>query len=289
VSIVFPGLFQAAHDASRKGERGYAWLTALRLAFAVLAAILGVLPVIMWDRVDIPVLGVAVGFLGVILVEYSLVQGKPHVTWHEAGKLADSVEGYAWRYVAGGWPFTIGDTEADAFFVEKMESLRHEAEKIRLPSTTGEAITAEMQAHRKASLEDRRKAYLADRIEGLQRRYHGLHSKNTRHANWWRLVLFFGQIVGFCAALARAYNLMHVNVAGIFAALVAAGVAWLGVKQHDACAHMYSNASHELGIHLTRLREAKSEQEWATMVSGAEEAISRAQAQWLAFSATLWP
>ena len=81
----FPGLFEAADGASRKGERSYAWLTALRLAFAVLAAVLGVVPVLSWGKIDVSALGVAAGFLGVVLVEYNLILGKPHAAWHDAG------------------------------------------------------------------------------------------------------------------------------------------------------------------------------------------------------------
>ena len=68
---------------------------------------------------------------------------------------------------------------------------------------------------------------------------------------------------------------------GILAAFIAAGTAWVAVKQFSPLASAYSVATKELAVQASKL-EMVAEPEWSLFVADAEEAISREHTTWLA-------
>jgi hypothetical protein len=84
------------------------------------------------------------------------------------------------------------------------------------------------------------------------------------------------------AALGRATGFIQFDLAGIVAALGAAFVAWLSLKQHESLARAYSYAANELALAATRLQSVQGEAEWSVEVDNAEEAVSREHTMWRA-------
>jgi hypothetical protein len=93
-------------------------------------------------------------------------------------------------------------------------------------------------------------------------------------------------VVGIVLASLQLAGRLKIDLAGIFAALVASGAAWLLLKQHAQLAAAYQAASVDLALQQDLLL-ATTEPDWAEAVSAAEKAISREHTMWLASRGTL--
>ena len=82
------------------------------------------------------------------------------------------------------------------------------------------------------------------------------------------------------AAIALGRN-EPLDFAGIIAAMVASGAAWLALKQYSQLTSAYRVAAGELAIQADVLNTV-NEAEWPQAVADAEEAISREHTMWLA-------
>lgn len=71
------------------------------------------------------------------------------------------------------------------------------------------------------------------------------------------------------------------DLAGLMAAIIAAGGAWVGVKQFAPLAAAYSIAAMELAIQADKLKNIP-ESDWPVVAADAEEAISREHTMWIA-------
>ena len=92
---------------------------------------------------------------------------------------------------------------------------------------------------------------------------------------------------GVFAALLRAIGVVRIDLAGIAAAIAAAAVAWLSLKQHESLARAYAYAAIELALATTRLQNVTDEEEWSSEVDNAESAISREHTMWRANRTTI--
>ena len=81
-------------------------------------------------------------------------------------------------------------------------------------------------------------------------------------------------MVAVVLAAGRVFGSWSVDAAGILAAFIAAGTAWVAVKQFSPLASAYSVATKELAVQASKL-EMVAEPEWSLFVADAEEAISR--------------
>ena len=137
------------------------------------------------------------------------------------------------------------------------------------------------------TLDERRRAYISERIDGQRRWYESKALHNQKSARRWRLALVAIESAGVLAALLRAIGLIRIDLAGIAAAIAAAGVAWLSLKQHESLARAYAYAALELALASTRLQSVIDEEEWASEVDKAESAISREHTMWRASRTTI--
>jgi hypothetical protein len=285
-----PGLFQEADRASLEGQHRYIRLTGWRLILAVAAPIMAAATITVGRNFDIAALGTALAFAAAAALEQSLIQAKPDRAWYDGRAVAESVKTLTWRYAvcADPFPVSLGGT-ADGLFNQELLLLLKDAPENSLHSTQAPAISAAMRALRGRDLPARRRAYLAGRIIDQQGWYARKADFNRHRARQWRWLLFTLEILGIGGALARAFGVIHTDLTGIVAAMVAAGVAWLGVKQHDSLARAYTFASHELSTIHSRLERPMSEEQWAGEVRDAEEAISREHTMWRASRSALLP
>jgi hypothetical protein len=286
-----PGLFQEADRASLNGQRRYVRLTGWRLILAITAAALAVPTVMLPHRINVTVLGTALAFFGAAVLEQGLLREKPDHDWYDGRAVAESAKTLSWRYAVGAEPFpvTLSAETADRQFNEQVLLLLNDAPEGSLRPTQAPAISAEMRVLRSEGFEQRRLAYLQERIIDQQAWYARKAEYNRYRARLWRWLLFTLELLGIVAALAKAFSLLDVDITGVLAAMVASGVAWLGVRQHDSLARAYTFASHELSTIRSRLERPMTEPEWAAEVRDAEEAISREHTMWRASRSSLLP
>lgn len=90
-----------------------------------------------------------------------------------------------------------------------------------------------------------------------------------------------GEVVSLLLAAARIFGGWEVDLAGLCAAVVASGAAWVALKQFTTLASAYSTTAAELALQASRL-EVVEEVDWSVKVVDAEEAISREHTLWLA-------
>ena len=82
--------------------------------------------------------------------------------------------------------------------------------------------------------------------------------------------------------LLRAFATIEADYLSLFAATAASANAWVQMRQHRTLATSYGVAAQELGLARAAVSSAASEDEWARVVSDAEDAVSREHTMWLA-------
>ncbi|MFJ1457564.1 DUF4231 domain-containing protein [Nocardia sp. N2S4-5] len=281
----YPGLFQAADQASTDGQKSYLRALRLQLSLAVLAAASAAFTVRIGDsRTDIAAVITALAFVCALAVDVAVLQRAPGKSWYEGRALAESVKTLSWRYAIAAQPFprTMPDDEADKLFVDRVSLIQRDLPAVAIQPTTAPAITDRMRRLRHAPLNERREAYLHNRITDQQFWYATKAQYHRRRAGRLQALVLMFEVVGVAGALAKAFGVVDFDLAGIIAATVAALAAWSTARQHSSTATAYVIASHELSVISELLRNQQDEQRWATAASDAEEAISREHTLWRA-------
>ncbi|MBB5956789.1 hypothetical protein FHS29_003382 [Saccharothrix tamanrassetensis] len=278
-----PGLFEAADAASLDGQRRYVRTVRLRLVLAVLAAVFGVFS---WTvgRIDLAAIGTAIALAAVTVTEVNLKSTRPEDRWYDGRALAESAKSLAWKFSVGGAPFGKAGPEdaAERGFIEQLGSLLEEAPTTAITPSKRPVVTDAMRALRAADLATRKEVYLRERIVDQQDWYAGKARRNERQAGWWRTSLLTIEVAGICAALARAVGAVRIDLAGVVAAVIAAGTAWMSLRQLSTLARAYTFAANELGIVRGRLELVDEEEAWSAEVADAEDAVSREHTMWRA-------
>lgn len=278
-----PGLFEAADTASLDGQRRYVRSVRLRLLLAVVAAATGAIPLHV-GRLDVAAIGTAVALAAVTVTELNLKSSRPEDRWYDGRTLAESAKSLAWKFSAGGRPFEkVGDEHANELrFIRQMHKLLEDAPTTSIRPSQRPVVTEAMRALRAAPLATRKAAYLESRIGDQQRWYAARAARSERQAGFWRAGLLTIEVVGICAALAKAVDVVRIDLAGVVAALIAAGTAWVSLRQLSTLARAYTFVANELAIVRSRLELVEDEAAWAGEVADAEDAISREHTMWRA-------
>lgn len=278
-----PGLFQVADAMSMRGQRDYLRALRARLVLAVIAAACGVFAVKV-GRVDVAAVGTGVALLVMLLVEQHFRGSSPETRWYDGRALAESAKSMGWRFAVGGSPFPLGGDErkVELRFIEQMGELLKDGPNSGIIPPDRPTVSAAMRALRASDLATRKKTYIADRISDQQTWYAAKADTNDRRARQSQQVLYTFAFLGIIAAFARAFGLIGFDLAGVAAALIAAGAAWAGTKQYSTLGRAYAYASTELGIVKDRLALVADEPTWAAEVADAEEAVSREHTMWRA-------
>ncbi|WP_433167167.1 DUF4231 domain-containing protein [Kribbella sp. CA-247076] len=280
-----PQLFRAADTASLAGQKEYLRLTRARLLLVVGAALCGV---ISW-RVgagDIDVLGLIalLLFIAALLLELLLWTRHPERDWYDGRAVAESVKTLAWKFAAGGEPFplSMSTAEAEGALLNLLKELRNDYPQLNFRPISGSNLSPWMRNVRSSDLDDRRRMYMADRVRDQQNWYQKKHDENRRWATRWRVSLITLEFLGAAAALLEALTQLGVLLTPALAAAVGAIVAWLQTKQHDQVARAYGTTVVDLANALDKLEMATSEADWAREMNDTEDAISREHTLWLA-------
>lgn len=282
-----PGLFQDTDAASIAAQRRFLRASRSRLLLLVAAAACGALGARTGRGAGLAAAGVAAALIGAVLVEAWLITARAERTWYDGRALAESAKTLAWRYAVAGAPFDrpMSDQAAEQRLAGLLSTLVQDAPGPGIRSGPLPQVTDPMRELRAADLDRRRQVYLAERIESQARWYSSKARWNHARAARWRLALLATESAGVIVVVVGPGDL-GVNLAGVVAAVVAAGVAWLSLKQHESLSHAYAYAANELSMARSRLGSVGLESEWAVEVDNAERAISREHTMWRAFRST---
>jgi SMODS and SLOG-associating 2TM effector domain 3/SMODS and SLOG-associating 2TM effector domain 1 len=285
-----PELFRLADATSQTGQRRFMQATSSRLALAIAAAVCGTLSyLVKIGAVEILSIAAAAAFAVAFLIEIWLLSEAPDRRWFDGRALAESAKTLTWRYAVGGSPFPLSQGDADHYFIEQLAELLNDAGTTNIFPSAQPATSAPVSELRRRSLEHRRERYLRERILEQQQWYAQKAHYNARRAGYWRLALIILELAGVVVAALKAFGVIHIDLTSIVSTVLGVGVAWLAVKQHEATAHAYRLASHELWLISARLRTVENEESWAAEVADAEEAISREHTMWRAARAVHEP
>lgn len=283
--VDLPGLFEAADAASLEGQRRYVTAIRLSLILAVVAAITGVVSWTVGTRgMDLAAFGTAVALIGITGTELYVSTVRPADQWYDGRAFAESAKSLAWRYSVGGIPFAKeGDEdEVQRRFGAQMAQLLVDVPETSVKPSERPVVTERMAALRASDLPTRKAAYLESRIKDQQRWYAAKAKQNGKLAGRWRVALLVIEGVGIVAALVKAFGVVRLDLAGIVAAVIAAGTAWASLRQFSTLARAYTFAAHELAIARIRLDLVHNEDIWAAEVADSEEAVSREHTMWRA-------
>ncbi len=229
----------------------------------------------------------AVAFVTGALLETALLTIGPQRTWYEGRALSESVKTLAWRYAMRATPFDDPPSEsggADAILSQRFRDLVSDFQSLQLVPVQRDAheITEWMRSTRSADLGQRRREYLAYRIDDQRAWYASKVRGNHRAANAWSIGMVGVQSVGVVVAVLRAATVIRVDLLGVIAAVTVAVVAWLETRQHATLAQTYSVAAHELSSIRPLLDREVDDGSWSKLVDDAEMAISREHTSWRA-------
>ncbi|WP_081633989.1 DUF4231 domain-containing protein [Terracoccus sp. 273MFTsu3.1] len=276
-----PDLHDGADRASTDGQNQFIGTTRAKLTAAILAAALSA-AIRPGPLEKTLAFAVGIAFLIVFVLEAWIWATNPVRAWYDGRALAESAKTMAWRYAVGAEPYPIQDETSTTRLVTDLGALLSDAPETELHPSSKDPISDGMRAVRASPLDQRRTIFLRDRINQQRSWYSNKASISRSRARQWRFGLLVTEAIGIAIAFARAFGATDIDLAGIAAALVGAGAAWLGIRQHETVSRAYAFASHELAIAGERLKAIDEEETWAKAVADAEEAISREHTMWRA-------
>lgn len=255
----------------------------IRLVGATFAAVGGAFSFVV-AGVDLWAFTALAGFVAALGAEIYITIEHPEKAWYQARAGAESVKTLSWRYAVGADPFfeSLSTAEADNLFRARVSQVaRQVSESVSLPEEDASSPTPEMQALRTASVTTRRDVYLRDRTQKQRDWYSKKAGDNRLASKRWRSFLLLAELIAVVLAAGRLFGGWTIDAAGILAAGIAAGAAWLALKQHTTLRAAYALTAAELEKQIASLRAAE-DSVWPTAVADAEEAISREHTMWLA-------
>jgi hypothetical protein len=279
-----PALYHAADKASRIGRRNYIRIAVARLTLLVLGATFGAFA-FTWRHTDIIAFVVVVLISAGFLMQRDHLQGKSWMAWREGEVIRARVASLAWRYAVGASPFSVAaepgaEEEAEDRLRDAQARLLEHASPGSVTAEPGAAISEGMRTLRGATLEQRKRAYLTDRVAREQQKYRDLVRRERRRMSRLWVTFSVLEFLCVCTAIVRGLDLISFNLPGILAAVVAVGAVWLNVKQYDKLVEDCTFASNRLNIHLIGLDRAVSEREWVREAGNAEDIISGEYTKW---------
>ncbi|WP_307372601.1 DUF4231 domain-containing protein [Microbacterium sp. W4I4] len=281
-AMELPGVHDAADQASGTGQRTYLALSAIRLISLLVAALAGAIAIIASQGQWLGWIMLA-AFFAAGVSEVLLITLQPERAWYAGRAIAESTKTLAWRYAVGGEPFplTLDDDQAGSLLRMRISQVLDKGRDRLDLSSKPLVVTASMKGLRSSSFDVRREVYLASRTKDQREWYSSKARSNAKWATAGRYALLVGEFGAVVAAALALQADRLIDFAGIIAALVASGAAWLAIKQHSQLTSAYRVAAVELALQEETLAAIVPEK-WAQAVADAEEAISREHTMWLA-------
>jgi hypothetical protein len=284
-----PALFGAANYTSISAQRQFLGATRLRLVLLVAAAAAAAGAGRVQGEINWFAFAGAALLLTAAIVELYILRDRPDRRWYEGRAAAESTKTLGWRYAVAGAPFALDampQRQADRLLIDRLEEVLTDLDDLSFDPrhSTAQQITPAMRGLRASSLEQRKAAYEAQRIQdqlGWYANNSARHERQARRLTWVVLALeILGAIGGLLLAVRP--DLPVANVLGVAATAAAAVGAWLQAKQHHTMARAYAVAAQELSSIRSLIGWQETEQQWSQFVDEAETAISREHTLWRA-------
>lgn len=278
-----PAVVRAAEKLSEHGQRTTLRLEGARLAAGVGAATAAVAAAAA-TRLHALAWAAAALFLVALLLELVRSRLEPQRDWHDGRLVAERAKSLTWLYVAGVGPFgpTVPDHEAHRVLLEGLDDLVMQGPAERLDLPPAPPLPDAVQRLRSAPDHERRTAYLDGRVVEQQSWYSTRARRARALAARWQSVLVTIEAVGLALSVLWATGAVELDAGGVAGAALAAGSAWLAIKQHASLASSYGATAAELSTVATRLGLPLDPEEWSAAVAGAEAALSREHTAWFA-------
>ena len=277
-----PGFWRCADNTSIKAQKTVLLLVKLRFFGLIFAALLGVIAsVTSWKFISILI---SVCFLMILLVEALEMHLQPNQNWYSGRALAESAKTLAWRFAVCGAPFDkdLSPSEAKKLLRERIDEVSKKASDKIIIDSDHPIVTEAMVKLRQSSFEERKKAYISQRLENQYVWYANKAKWNQKRATYWKIILITGEFLATGIAGSQYIGLIPINIAGLLSTIVGCASTWIAVKQFSNLASAYSITASELAILKSEVEDITDPDKWAIEVDDAEEAISREHTLWLA-------
>jgi hypothetical protein len=281
-----PATCRSAADLSARGQRRTKALVRIELLALIGAGLAGLQPLRV-GAAGLDVLAAVAAVLFLLSVCSMAYRGlaQPEQAWYSGRAGAESIRTLAWRYAVGGAPYptTMSDQAAADGFLDRLAELLDQLTELQLaPAGAHEReLTEAMRRLRAAPLAVRRSVYRRDRVENQITWYTQKANDHDRRATTWLAASVVASMVGVTAAVLRMLGVINVDLLGVAAACASAAIAWNQLSQNRNLVSAYRVAARELSIIRDRL-DGVADEDWATFVSDAEDAVSREHTLWLA-------
>lgn len=277
-----PGAWRNADNESKRGQLLTLWLTGIKIGGGLASAVGGIFS---WHlgHLDLAAWLILGGFVAAFICELIILGIKPERIWYEGRAVAESIKTLAWRYAVCADPFPkrMTSPKAESEFRRRISSITNQVSDRIIFENSESVISSGMNSLRKLSYTERRDAYIKGRTLEQRQWYSQKARINQQRATASWILLTFVEVAAIILAAGQVFGKWNIDFAGLMAAIISAGTAWVAVKQFSPLASAYSVATKELGIQASKLKTI-NEADWAVIAADAEEAISREHTTWLA-------
>jgi hypothetical protein len=286
-NIQYPSYYTAADTASKKSQTTYLLFIGINLGFMIIAALMGVynfqcVVAKLWIYIVSGVL-----LLSSLIFTIVLRTLKFEDTWYQGRALAESVKTLTWRFITCAETFEKNLTNVDEVFTKRIVELLTEFKTLNKSLDANilkqPIVTDDMKKRRAQSLDERKKAYLNERIIEQKKWYAKKATYNKKGYLFWFICILIFQ----ASAIASVVFLITVPTSnlkfvGLFTTLASAALSWLQLKQHQSLKQAYTTAVLELGIIEVAVDKVASEEALSKFVLDSENAVSREHTLWMA-------
>lgn len=278
-----PSLFTATDEYSQKWQKRFLRAQKAQLSFLILAAIGGSTSWVLSQDFKLSAFITMIALVCAVSIKLYLIANTPEKKWYNGRAAAESIKTLSWEYVSGATPFekTKSKTVVEQLFLSRVGEILATVPTLDQPSIGLRQLTKSMKDERKKSFTNRKSYYITNRIEDQITWYSNKSSFNSRRSSVWSFVLLSLEVIAIVLATLRFAGIIELDLAGVTATIVAAGISWIQSKQYETLSQSYSVTAQELA-RVGSLLETTNERDWPTSVEQAEEAISREHTLWLA-------
>ena len=280
----YPGLFSCADKVSVDAQKVCLCLERGRLGLLILGSFAPIMYAL-WDKEANEVLdGLVVVVLVLVLVVGLLAKvRRDDRVWFDGRAVAESAKAATWRYMMSMTPYNDGSSRAR--FVGGLKEIRCARESVatalaRQRDASGGPSEFMETVRREWAFEDRRKFYIAARLEDQRDWYGGRARKNgewEEYTFWWFVGL---QVVAVVAAVAKLVFGWPVSIVPVLMTVAAALIAWGETKRYRELARSYAVARDELEDQRATAKTITGEVAFVEFIETVEETISREHAMW---------
>ncbi|WP_164842338.1 DUF4231 domain-containing protein [Actinoplanes solisilvae] len=282
--LFYPAMYYSWDRGSVSGHRSFRTANRVRLLALFVAAVGGAAS---WRTGEVDLFGV----LGLVSFAVALATGAylltidPEKLWYEARTATESTKTLAWRYAVGGNPFpgTLPAREADERLVARLTAVAASLDTVAEPGRddTNELITEPMRKLRAAPFDERKAAYLRDRVVAQEGWYRDTARADARRFRTLTSVAIALEFAGLTGAGLKAFGVLDVDLLGVFGAAAAGLAAWIQAQRYAETTRSYTTTYRELGLVKAHLA-AVAEDRWPGFVEDAEATVTREHSLWRA-------